>query len=347
MRKIKEWLSTNFLKKKDIYQSSSILSRGYWSNLDKDENKKLVAASKKFGPRSAIKKLKPELEDVIFSSKREGGLELLDLKGTENCVDFGCMWGALTVPLAKRTNYVLGIDQTTNSLEFLNLRLENENIKNVDLLNINLNSLNKIPDNLFDIAIINGVLEWVPEVDDIELKKYYGKKTRKKNIKDINPKSKQTNFLLKVKNSLKDGGKLYLAIENRYDFKMFFGIKDPHSNLLLTSVIPKKLANLVSKFFLNRQYVNWIYSEKELFSILKKLGFKNIQIHYAFPDYRFPELIFHNKSSLKNFHSTISSYDMNGKFKFKRFFGELLELIFFKYLKLKFFAPSFIVVVEK
>ena len=27
---------------------------------------------------------------------------------------------------------------------------------------------------------------------------------------------------------------------------MFFGVNDPHSNLLLTSVLPKKIANLIS-----------------------------------------------------------------------------------------------------
>ena len=72
---------------------------------------------------------------------------------------------------------------------------------------------------------------------------------------------------------------------------MFFGVKDPHSNLLLTTVFPKKVSNFISKIKLGRPYVNWIYSKNELIDLVKEAGFSDIELSVAFPDYRFPEFI--------------------------------------------------------
>ena len=67
-------------------------SKGYWSNLNYDENSLLIHELKSSNPKNAIKKLFPELYEIIFSHKREAGLELW-LSGDEICVDYGCMWG--------------------------------------------------------------------------------------------------------------------------------------------------------------------------------------------------------------------------------------------------------------
>ena len=341
---------TNILKKNcqiedNIFVNNS-LKKGYWSNLNKSENRELIEEVKRTNPKNAIKKMHPWLEDVIFSKKREAGLELLNLKGDEVCIDFGCMWGALSVPLSKRSKLVIAADQTIDSLEFLRERKNHENILNLILLNTDIKHFPSLENLKIDIAVVNGVLEWVPETGSIELKKYYGKRNEKKYNKFKNPMNQQKEFLTNVKKKIKKNGKLYLAIENRYDFKMFFGIKDPHSNLLLTSVLPKRIANIISKIFLGRPYVNWIYSKKELENLLKELGYKNIETYFAFPDYRFPERVIHSSKNLKNFYPTIKVRDKNKKFKVKRFFGFIIEFLIFKILNLKKLAPSFIVIAE-
>ena len=325
---------------------NNCLKKGYWSNLNKEENRELIEEVKRTSPKIAIKKMHPWLEDVIFSKKREAGLELLNLKGDEVCIDFGCMWGALSVPLSKRTKLVIAADQTIESLEFLRERKNHENISNLILLNTDIKQFPTLENLKIDIAVVNGVLEWIPEKGSIELKKYYGKKNKKIYGKFENPINQQKEFLTNVKGKIKKNGKLYLAIENRYDFKMFFGVNDPHSNLLLTSVLPKRIANIISKIFLGRPYVNWIYSKKELENLLKELGFKNIQTYFAFPDYRFPEIIIHSRKDLKNFYPTIQIKDKNNKLKVKRLFGFIIEYIIFKIFKLKKLAPSFIVIAE-
>lgn len=111
------------IKNKNIKKISNnfytLNTQGYWSNLSYEENKKLVSDLKKHSTRKLIKQFKKKnLNEVIFSQKRHSGLDLLNLKGFEKVLDFGCMWGALTIPIAKKTKIVLGIDQTKNLYYF-------------------------------------------------------------------------------------------------------------------------------------------------------------------------------------------------------------------------------------
>jgi 2-polyprenyl-3-methyl-5-hydroxy-6-metoxy-1,4-benzoquinol methylase len=314
---------------------------GYWSNLDKHESRHLADVSEKTVTRDAVRAHYPYLFNIIFSPKRQAGLELLNLSGKESCIDYGCMWGAITIPLAKRCNYVLGVDQTLDSLRFLGARAKEGKLDNIDLLCCNLKNLKNFK-NQFDIAIVNGVLEWIPEDGDIELKNYYGQYRPK--LYTGNPGGQQLNFLKTVHQNLNAGGKLYLAIENRFDFKVFFGAREPHSNLFFVSFVPRKMADWISMMKLGRPYTNWLYSFRGIESLLLESGFSKIELYMCFPDYRYPERIIAYDGSLRNFTPTISLRNDVGRKSYKRFLARIGEFIFFKILRLKFFAPSIIAI---
>jgi SAM-dependent methyltransferase len=319
---------------------------GYWSNLTQDENKSLMDALRVGPARGALLKHQPWLEDVIYSPKRQAGLELLQLRGDEVCIDYGCMWGALTVPLALRTKFVLGIDQTLESLQFLQARLKEEGIDNVALLRNDLRKMPSFPESArVDVAVVNGVLEWIPEVGRIDLKTYYGKRQ----AKDYSghPGEQQESFLRQVHRNLNENGKLYFAIENRFDFKMFLGAKDPHSNTLLTSVVPRKMADWISRVKLGRPYVNWIYSFGGVSALLKRAGFSKVDLFMCFPDYRFPESIIPYGRSLNDFRLTISRKNSQGKTTFKRALARAAEFVVFKMLRAKALAPSIVALGHK
>lgn len=346
MNDVNRELNKQFQQIEDHLYSSG--EEGYWSNLDKDENAELIAAVKTLGTRAAINKSQPHLFDVIFSPKREAGLELLRLKGDEICVDYGCMWGALSIPLAKRTKYVLGIDQTLNSLQFLKARAREENLANLDLLVANLREVKPLAGS-FDLAVVNGVLEWIPEEGPVELKSYFGK--FKPRAYGANPGEQQLVFLQKVRESLKENGRIYLAIENRYDYKMFLGIKDPHANIFFSSILPRKIANLLSLALLGRPYVNWLYSFWGINKLLKKAGFVKVQLFMCFPDYRFPERIIPYEGSLADFQPSALFGNPGGrqgkKPLWKRIAGGLFrkgQLILFKKARAKRLAPSIIAI---
>lgn len=192
------------------------------------------------------------------------------------------------------------------------------------------------------MAIVNGVLEWIPEEGPIELKSYYGKYDKKKYKR--NPFLQQRNFLRSINQLLHKKGKLYLAIENRYDFKMFLGVKDPHANLLFTSFLPRKLSNWFSMIKLGRLYTNWLYSFEGINLLLKDSGFSKVDLYMCFHDYRFPERIIPYSNVLKNYDLTISSKNANGQKTVKRFLARSAEYVTFKLLKAKVFAPSIIAI---
>ena len=318
-------------------------NNGYWSNLNKEENKVLIESLQHSSAREALREHQAWLEDVIYSPKRQAGLEILQLRGDEVCIDYGCMWGALTVPLAKRTKFVLGIDQTLESLQFLKARLRDEGVDNVALLRTDLRKMPVFPDQVrVDVAVVNGVLEWIPEVGDIELNTYYGKHYKK--AYSGHPGEQQESFLRSVHQNLNRKGKLYLAIENRFDFKMFLGLKDPHSNTLFTSVLPRKVANWISLAKLGRPYINWTYSFGGIARLLKKVGFSKVELNMSSPDYRFPESIIPYNCPLDNYRLTIARRNANGKITIKRTGGYIAERVTFRVPKAKSLAPSIIAI---
>ena len=84
---------------------------------------------------------------------------------------------------------------------------------------------------------------------------------------------------------------LYLAIENRWDYRHLLWKRDSHSNLFYTAILPRWISNIISKIVYGRRYVNYIYSMKALERLLSLAGFSITKKYAAFPDYRFPQQI--------------------------------------------------------
>lgn len=311
-----------------IYKSDD--NKGYWSNLDKDENKLFVKLLKEKSPLEAVKEFIPDKEDHIFSIKREAALELLEICEGDICIDYGCMWGVLSIGLAKRGAKVISIDQTEDSLAFLDSRIKYEGFNNIVCVQDDIRKT--VLKNSSNIAVVNGVLEWVPETGDIEIKNYYGKKN-KKSYSKISPHHIQIKFLENVYNNLVKDGKLLLAIENRYDYKQFIGGKDPHVNLYFTSFLPRWMSNIISNVKLHRPYVNYLYSFFELKRILKSVGFSHVDLYIAFPHYHAPLFILPYDTGIRQRFRLLKYRKSSWKLK--------LFIIF------KFFAPSIIAIAKK
>lgn len=334
----------NFQVKQDNIYYDEKSQKGYWSNLSKNENFKILDGLKSLSPEEVTLKEMPHHYDVIFSSKRAVAAELLNLKGNEDVVDLGCMWGGLTIPIAKQSRHVLGIDQTIESLIFSSKRAKQENLNNISFLNANLRDI-KLPE-LFNIAIVNGVLEWIPEKSEVDLNDFFKLKSKSKNLKsNISPKLVQKKFLKNVYDSLKSDGKLFLAIENRYDYKYFLGVRDPHAQTLFTTILPKKLVSIYFKIFKKKDYNTWIYSFNETKKIVEESGFQNVDVYSAWPDYHFPEQIFKYGSLDESF--VLPTIRRGGKIKFKLLVKRFFETLLFKILKLDFFAPAIIIIARK
>jgi len=315
---------------------------GYWSNLSKKENDKFEEILKNEGTKKAVKSVIPQFEDMIYSEKREAALELLNHKRQGVCIDFGCMWGVLSVGMAKRGHEVISIDQTYQSLLFLRKRAEEDNLTNIHIVQDDIKETKF--SNIADFAIVNGVLEWIPILEEVEVKEFYGKGVDSVVDGIETPKSLQKKFLKTVYESLKKEGKMVLAIENRHSHQYYMGRRDPHANLLFTTFLPRPLSNLISKFFHNKPYRNYIYSFREMEHIVRNAGFKACETYMCFPDYHFPELILpYSKEGVLKYRK----YPNENRITFKQKLSYYFEFLIMKFLKGRFFAPAIIIVAKK
>ena len=315
---------------------------GYWSNLSREQNTELISLLDTRSTRECIEATQPALADVIFSPKRVAALDLLQLKGSETAVDLGCMWGAITIALAKQAANVLGVDQTMESLKFSEARAAEAELDNVYFLRANLRQL-PLPADTFDVAIVNGVLEWIPVLEPVVVDDYWkGSQVRYETGK---PGEMQVDFLRNVHATLKPGGRLMLAIENRYDYKMFCGVPDPHTGTRFTTIVPRRIATLISKTAKKRDYRPWIYSFDGLKALLQSAGFSSVRLYACWPDYRFPEYI--QPYGARNQSFTPTSCRQNGRVTAKRLVANRLEWLMFKLFNLQFFAPSIIAIAQE
>jgi ubiquinone/menaquinone biosynthesis C-methylase UbiE len=89
-------------------------------------------------------------------------LENLDLKSNMMAADFGCGSGGWVLPLAKKLEdgTVYAIDILEHPLSFLRKRLEQERIKNVRIINSDIEKIggSRLPDSQIDLVLMTNLL---------------------------------------------------------------------------------------------------------------------------------------------------------------------------------------------
>ncbi len=321
---------------------------GYWSNLSQVHNKEFLEILKNKDCKSAVKSFMPKFEEMIFSSKREAALELLDHNKKGICIDYGAMWGVLSVGMAKRGHEVIAVDKTHDSLNFLKFRSKEEGLDNIHLVQDDIREIEF--KNIADYAIVNGVLEWIPEKSEIIVDEYLSNSNSKsKKSTDENklkkPREMQLAFLKKVHESLNKEGQLLLAIENKLFYGYLMGKPDPHVNLRFTTFLPRFISNIICRFFKKKDYRTHIYSFNELKILLKEAGFTQIDDYCCFPMYHFPSLV------VPNSREGISKYEIYENKDIitwkQNFIFKYFEIFLMKYLKARNFCPAIIIVAKK
>lgn len=321
---------------------------GYWSNLSKVRNNEFSKILEKNDCKTAVKSFMPKFEEMIFSPKREAALELFDHKKKGVCIDYGAMWGVLSVGMAKRGHQVISVDQTHDSLKFLRSRSLEEGLDNIHLVHDDIREVKF--KNIADYALVNGVLEWIPEKSEVIVDEYLDKKDsksknliNKENLK--NPRDMQVEFLKKVHESLNKDGELLLAIENKLSYSYLLGRPDPHVNLKFTTFLPRSISNIISRIFKKKDYRTYIYSFAELKDLLREAGFTKIEDYCCFPMYHFPSLVFPNsKDGIKQY---VAYKDKNVVTWKQKLVFIYVEIFLMKYLKARNLCPAIIMIAKK
>jgi len=265
-----------------------IKSRGkkvYWNIVSEEEMKKMLEIAKR-DYKKAIEKMpiRDYTKDYILNEKKRGKIIELILKfvkGKEKKVlDVGAGFGAVTLALSRNFD-TTAVDVNPFTLKFIKYRAKQEKLKiKTKLINHIYYGL-PFKKETFDVVLMNGVLEWVGEGvegDVVEIQK---------------------KVLEEIKRVLKKQGFLFLAIENRIALDWFKG-KTSHVPIKYIDLLPRKLANFISKRKLKKEFRTYIYTKLGYKKLLKKVGFKNIRFYTAHPTYQKPEKIYKNKNPFVN-----------------------------------------------
>jgi hypothetical protein len=127
---------------------------------------------------------------------------------------------------------------------------------------------------------------------------------------------------------LKNGGVLYIGIENALSYRYLTGYPEDHSRLKYASLLPKQIANLYSLLVKGQPYRTYTYSLSGYKTMLKQAGFSKFNFYLPHPDYRFFTSIvpLENKRLLKYYVNNFSHIKLKG------LASTLIDLNIFPYL---------------
>lgn len=261
----------------------------YWCNVSREKMEQLNSLARNSGDwLEAAEKVVPQYADHFKPFYRADSQFLWPTTKDSRILDAGSMWGGITILAAQFHAEVYAVDQTRETLEFLDIRAEQMGFDNIYTVASGLRKL-PFPDDFFDLVVLNGVLEWVAFQQEVVLEKHWKKFGRGLRPEDSvryteDPTTMQLQVLQEMQRVLKHGGCLYLAIENRIGYIYLVGWPD-HMNIPFICFMPRCIANAVTKLFLKCPYRTYVYTIPGYKSLLRHSGFGHSEFYGAFSHY--------------------------------------------------------------
>ncbi|NLB54989.1 MAG: methyltransferase domain-containing protein [Lentisphaerae bacterium] len=242
-----------------------------------------------------------------LSPERRNLLEWFLFKKTGSLLEIGAGCGALTQLFTERVASVTSVELSKKRAEIIAAR--NRLAENLEIVVGNFCDMQF--EVKFDYATLIGVLEYANVF--------------------MNSQSPCDNLLLKTRESLKSGGTLIVAIENKFGIKYFAGAPDDHTRRVFEGIEGYPIRNGPETF-----------SKDELSDLLIKNGFSDIEFYYPHPDYKLPREVFNDRMLPGTNHNLLESDNFTGPR--VRLFDERRALLnIARSGKFDYFANSFLV----
>lgn len=195
-----------------------------------------------------------------LSNIRENILDWFPFSKEDTVLEIGSGCGAITGLLCRKTEHVTCIELSKKRSMINEAR--NGKYNNLEIMVGNFEDI--VIEQKFDYVTLIGVLEYSPSY--------------------ISKGEPFTTMLNKIKSFLKPGGKIIIAIENKFGLKYFAGATEDHTGKLFDGLEDYNNVSSVRTF-----------SKPELSQLLNICGFDNLDYYYPIPDYKMPTTIYSDK----------------------------------------------------
>lgn len=191
-----------------------------------------------------------------LSDMRENILNWYDFKPEADILEIGAGMGAVTGLLCEKAKSVISVELTHRRAEVIYNRYTEYD--NLTILVGNFNEMEFMQK--FDYITLIGVLEYAP---------------------GFTTDGEPATFIRKIKSLLKPGGKLLIAIENRFGLKYWCGAGEDHTGQPYDGINGYPENKDVRTF-----------SRTELTDLLDECGLRKHRFYYPLPDYKLPQVIY-------------------------------------------------------
>jgi len=245
---IEDKLNTTFYCGQDLYSDGDVEDELLAAVQDKENLEKCLLEGNSW----------PHLYHL--SNIRENILEWYDFNPKGTLLEIGSGCGAVTGLFCRKVERVVAIDlskrrsmvNATRNEEYNNLTIMLGNFEDIKI------------EEKFDYVTLIGVFEY--------------------SIYYIDSETPFEDMLKKAKSFLKPGGKLIIAIENKYGMKYFAGATEDHSGRMFDG-----LENYVGVERVRT------FSKKTLEKLLVGAGFDHNEFYYPMPDYKLPSEVYSDR----------------------------------------------------
>jgi SAM-dependent methyltransferase len=197
---------------------------------------------------------------------------MLGASAEGRALEIGAGGGAVSAVLASYCRQVVALDLDELAVRFMRHRFAQDGRENVHVVRADALRLPFAPGS-FDLISLNGVLEWLPKA-----------------APGVPPRQVQQEFLRQCAGILAPGGRICIGIENRWHFNYLRG-RTPHGEVRFAPVLPRRLADWVSRRVRGAPYDTPIYSSRGLERLLRAAGFSRSAVYAALPTYDNPILV--------------------------------------------------------
>ncbi|HBB67277.1 MAG TPA: hypothetical protein DCZ93_08245 [Elusimicrobia bacterium] len=244
----------------------------YFADVPEPEMDRLLAETAARGWKPAahdfLRRANPGSYKLAGDESRSDWKFIFPLTRESSVLDLGCGFGSIAFSLSRRCGKVAAMDISAKRLKYVSLRAAQEKTANIFPVFGGDAPRLPFPDGSFDLVVLNGVLEWLG---------LFGG--------DKDPRDVQLEKLREIHRVLKPGGSVYIGIENRTGYVYFFGGTD-HGGTRFTTLMPRFMADLVSRLTGRGPYRTYTYTEAGYRRLLAEAGFGKADFYATIPSYR-------------------------------------------------------------